>query len=129
MKIIKKYWTHIVSIGFLISFLAFSILYSHTLHNPEFDNMENNNLFIPIVISVFIFVILVWVEIIASMIKISKNKGPTLHYIYAYLFNVFYIPCYYTRYVNKDKKYYTKNLIFIIISVGLIAAITALIVI
>ena len=119
MKYIKKYWTHFVSLGFLVTFLLFSILYSYALHNPEFDNINNFYGIIPLLISIFIFTILCWVEIIICMIKISKNKGSAIDYIFAYLFNMFFIPCYYNRYVNKEKNYLVMNIIYLIISVGL----------
>lgn len=120
MKGIKKYWTHIVSIGFNITYLIACILVYYAKLHPEFDNENNLGLAITLLALVLIFVALVWVIIIYTMIKISKNKNiknKTRYYIFTYLFNVFYIPCYHLQYESKDKNYKIKNLIYFIFSI------------
>ena len=104
----KKYWTHI------ISFLIFMILLL-TL----FSGIENYNLFtILLLILMFAGVIGCWIAIIYYIIYVAKsdqieNKG--LKIVLIYLFNLYYIPCFKLKYVDKDDNYKIKNTIFIIL--------------
>lgn len=120
MKGLKKYWTHIVGIGFNIVLLITCILLYYIKLHPEFDNENNLGLAITLLTLVGIFSILIWVIIIYTFIKISKNKkikNKTKYYIFTYLFNLFYIPCYHLEYESKDKNYKLKNFIYYIFSI------------
>ena len=120
MNKLKQYWTHIVCFCFLIVFLISTIILYYAKVNPDFENESNANIMIALLITLFIFVILIWVAIIYTMIKIQNNKkikNKTKYYLFTYLLNVFYIPCYHTEFELKDKFYKYKNLLYTIISV------------
>lgn len=122
MKIfIKKYWTHFINLGFLVfTNILFLILYYNI-----FDK-----LYIPSLIILNIFVIFIWIEIIYHIVYIVKHKeinDKPLHIILSYMFNIFYIPGFSLKYISKDKKYKTKNIIYIIISILLFISLFAII--
>ena len=117
MNLFKKYWTHILSLGFLI----FPTIVFLMMKNTMYEEIDVSKIVI-LFIGIFVFVIGIWVEIIYGMIHAIKHKEIENHGIYAilcYLFNVFYIPCYYLKYVVKDEKYKIKNIIYLVISIVL----------
>ena len=90
--------------------------------HPEADNESMLPLALTLLISFFILFILLIIEIIISIIaasKIKESKNNFWIYIFIFLFNVFYIPCFQLKYKYNDKNYKTKNLIYLIISIGL----------
>lgn len=118
---IKKYWTHILNLSFLgylvflLGFLASNI--SSTDEPPAYLGL----LFL---VQIFM-VIGIWVEIIYYMIKaikIKDLKNIGLHIAGIYLLNIFYIPCFCLKYIHKDGKAKIKNIIYVLVSVGMFVA-------
>lgn len=119
MSFIKKYWTHFISIIFLI---IVNLLF---LNFKELLTLEENNFpfnFFILFMLMFLFVIVIWVEIVGFIIHAvasKDNKNKVIDAILIYLLNVYYIPCYYLKQIVKDTKLAIHNTIYIIISVFL----------
>lgn len=108
----KKYWTHILSLGFLICAIVLILI----LNVPSF----NISLLFATIGILLLLVIGVWVEIIYSIVhavkqKEIKNNG--LCAIACYFLNIIYIPCYSLKYISKDKNYKKKNTIYLVVSI------------
>lgn len=110
-EFMKKYLTHIISIGFLI---YINILFYVIGHENLFQGKEY--ILVTLIVLEVIFVVGILAEMVYYLFKISKieelKRNPQ-HYILTYLFNIFYIPCLSTKYIQKDPKYKIKNIVFI----------------
>lgn len=119
MNVLKKYWTHIISLGFLVYCdLLFALL---TSNNSIFESSNVGIIFLVLGIEI-LFVVGVWVEILMYMIHAIKNKEIKNNAICAvliYILNVIYIPCYCLKNVSKDGNYKIKNTIYASISIVL----------
>ena len=118
-EILNKYRLHIFNLGFLIYNIL--IFYEITTIN-DFAEIMNGKLIIIQIISEAIYVIGLWIEIIYYIIHAIKHKeikNNTLCTALIYIFNIFYIPCYKMKNIDKDKKYKKKNIIYLIISITL----------
>jgi hypothetical protein len=88
----------------------------------DFAEIMNGKLIILQLITEAIYVIGLWIEIIYYIIHAIKHKeikNNTLCAVLIYLFNIFYIPCYKIKNIDKDKNYKKKNIIYLIISITL----------
>ncbi|MBO5183050.1 MAG: hypothetical protein J6B64_01495 [Bacilli bacterium] len=114
-KIIKKYWTHILSLGFLI----YSIILFVLIDKGLFENINVQTIII-LFGALILFVIGVWVEIIYHIVHAIKHKeikNNALCAVLSYFLNVIYIPCYSSKHINKDENYKKKNIIYLILSI------------
>lgn len=119
----KKYWTHILNLSFLGLMIAIFAVISNGIKN---GNSEPPAGFFPVALLLeIILVIAILVEmfyflIIAIKRDDSKNKG--LHLLGIYMLNIFYIPCYVLTHVHKDSKAKAKNIVYVLVSVGMFIA-------
>ena len=123
---IKKYWSHILNIVFLLYCISILTFFANVKDN------EITSIVIPIILIGIeaVLVIGVWIEIIYFMIKTIKNneiKNKALSIVLIYLLNVFYIPCFALKHIYKDNKAKYKNAIYIIISILLYLLLTIVI--
>lgn len=123
---IKKYWSHILNIVFLLYCISILTFFANIKDN------EITSIAIPIILIGIeaVLVIGVWIEIIYFMIKAIKNneiKNKALSIVLIYLLNVFYIPCFALKHIYKDNKAKYKNAIYIIISILLYLLLTIVI--
>ena len=121
-EIIKKYLSHIISISFLVyvNVLIYLIMNVSNYQDKEY-------IFAILVGLEFIFVIGILAEIIYYFVKVAKNselKGNPIYYILIYMLNIFYIPCFNLKHIQKDKEYKKKNIVFISIMVILYVMLT-----
>lgn len=123
---LKKYWPHMINISLLVCYIViFSIL--------NFCKFEGSvPIFLPILalVTPILLVIGVWAEIIYFMIRIIASKeinNKALRVIGVWFLNIFYIPCFNLRHICKDEKHKKKNIIYLIVSILLYCAMTALI--
>ena len=119
---LKKYLTHIISISFLIYMNA---LFYIIIHNSIVQGKEY--IMGLLVLLELVFVIGIFGEMIYYFIKVNKNKelkGNPLYYVLIYMLNIFYIPCFEIKHIQKDKDYKKKNIIFISIMIVLYAMLT-----
>lgn len=107
-KFLKAYYPMIISVLFII---IYGFLFGCILGNPAILNEES--LFLWILIVVLVLVIAIWAEIIGFIIHVAKNKklkNPVLWGFMVYLFNIFVIPYYNLKYVGNEKKDKDKNI-------------------
>ena len=119
-KFLKKYWSHIFNLSFLIYFI---IVFYIIKNMPDRANFT-------LVIGTFIYVVGIWVEMIYYIVHAAQQKeipNNGLCAFFCYLFNIFYIPCYSLKYVSKDKNYKKKNIIYLILSILLYISIIVLV--
>lgn len=106
---VKKYWTHILNLIFLIYYICLFALFTYT---------NNNEIAYSIGIALII-VIGILIEIVFFMVKVAKEKNlknKPLHMVCIYLLNIFYSPCFSLKYIYKDNKANLKNIIYVITS-------------
>lgn len=128
-KFVKKYWSHILNIFFMIfvnGFLGFCI---YAMNNT--DALQNVPLVImPIMIFVELilafFVLGEMIYAIIQAVKIKELNNKALHILGLYFLNVLYIPCFLLKYVHKDEKTTIKNIIYIIVVILLMVCFTIL---
>lgn len=116
---LKKYWSHILNIvylGFVDAFIGFCLF---AMNNEE--QMEGVPFAImPIMLLVeLVLTFAVLGEIIYGIVKAIQDKDlskKTLHIVLIYFLNLLYIPCFFTKYVNKDEKALVKNIVYLIIA-------------
>ena len=128
MNFLKKYWTHIISLGLLIHCdILFALI---TNHSSTIESLNVGIIFLFLGIEL-LFVIGVWAEIIVYMIHAIRHKEIKNNAICAvliYVLSVLYIPCYCLKYVSKDENHKLKNTIYIITSIILYAILFGLII-
>ena len=118
-EFLKKYWTHIMSLGFLSYTTILFYLF-------DSNSIKYNGQTIAVIFGILIFFVIgVWVEIIYGIVHAIKHKeikNNALCAVLSYFFNVVYVPCYCLKYVSKDENYKKKNTIYLIVSILLYIA-------
>ncbi|MBO5349894.1 MAG: hypothetical protein J6A89_08805 [Clostridia bacterium] len=114
---IKKFWTHVISFLFFIIIIVYYAIIE-----------SKNEKLLPFLkwglILELILVLVIWGEIIYFIIQAIKHKeipNRGLKAVMIYFLNVFYIPCFYLKYIYKDEKYKIKNTAYVIYTIGLFA--------
>lgn len=111
---IKKYWTHILNLIFLIYSICIFMFINYMGESIEIITLLLSML--------LLFVIGIWIEIIyfiIRVIKIKEIKNKVLVIFLIYILNVFYIPCFVLKNIYKDNKSKIKNIFYVIISIFL----------
>ena len=116
IKLLKKYWTHIINI-LLFVFLILIFSFFNLLEGEDINFVTGLILTLELIL-----VIMIWVEIIYYIIYVDRakdipNKG--LKALFMYFLPYWYIPCFKLKYVDKDKNYKKKNIIYLIVSISL----------
>ena len=113
-KFIKKYWTHIVSIMIWLFIFGLS-LSANYLMESEF------NIFVLLALGLeLLLVVLIWVMIIYYIVYAATHSeipNRVIKCILIHMFCYWYIPCFKLKYVDKDKNYKVKNIIYLIFSI------------
>jgi len=119
---IKKYFTHILSVFFLI---YVNILFYLINHNSILQGKEY--IYVILIILEMLLVFGIIGEIIYFLILVAKDKklkSNPLYYVLIYMLNIFYIPCFVLKHIKKDKNYKKKNIIYLVISILLYILLT-----
>lgn len=112
---VKKYWTHAISLLFFITIIVYYAIIESK--NEGFLPLLRGGLIVE-----FVLVIAIWVEIIYFIIQAIKHKeipNRSVKAVMIYFLNLFYIPCFYLKYIYKDEKYKVKNIVYLVCSIGL----------
>lgn len=112
---IKKYWPHTLNLFFIIFSIYAVKFYSMVIIN---DDIHTSPAYaIALLIIELVVVLGVIGEIIYFIIKAAKSKelaNKGLHIAGIYFLNIFYIPCFNLKHVQKDDKSKVKNIIYVV---------------
>ena len=117
---LKKYWSHILNIIYILfidSFIGICII---GIRNEELlSNIPTVILPIGLLIEAFLSFV-VFGEMIYAIVKAAQDKelnNKALHIVLIYFFNIFYIPCFLLKHVSKEKNTTIKNIIYLTVSI------------
>lgn len=126
---LKKYWSHILNIIYIVFIDLFIGICIMGITNGEtMSGVPMAILPIGLLIEV-ILTFAVFGEMIYAIIKAAQDKeleNKALHIVGLYFLNVFYIPCFLLKHVSKEEKVAVKNTIYLIISITLYIVLFAL---
>ena len=125
----KKYWSHILNILYIVltdCFIGICIL---GIKNEEMMSGVPTAIMPLCLLIIALLTFAIFGEMIYAIIKAAQDnelENKALHIIGIYFLNVFYIPCFLLKHVSKEEKVAVKNTIFIVLSVALYIVLYAL---
>ena len=129
MNFIKKYWSHILNIIYLVLVDGFIGICIYGMNNEEMMSGIPISIFLLFLLVELVLTFTILGEMIYAIVKAAQDKelsNKALHIIGLYFLNIFYVPCFLLKHVSREEKVAAKNTVYLIISITLYILLFAL---